>query len=67
VPSNAACSRDVALDQIEARARAIAGAVHKVGAIPARCWRQAIAERFLGERVTDQEWAKRMIERWESK
>lgn len=55
---------DLALDRIEARARSIAGAIHKRGAIPARCWRQAIAETFLGEPLRDPEWAERVIERW---
>lgn len=52
------------LDQLEARAREIAGAIHSRGAIPAKCWRQAVAERFLGEHVRDIGWAEKMIRRW---
>jgi hypothetical protein len=51
------------LDCIQARARAIGGEIHKVGCIPAWCWRQAIAEAFLGERIRDPEWAERVTKR----
>jgi hypothetical protein len=56
-----ASRREQTLDVIEARARKIGGGIHVHGAIPARCWRQAIAERFLGEPVRDPEWAERMV------
>jgi hypothetical protein len=52
------------IDAIEARAREIAGAIHQRGAIPARCWRRAIAE-ALGERAVDPAWAEQMIARWQ--
>lgn len=52
------------LDEIERRAREAAGGIHSRGAIPARYWRQAIAERFLGEPIRDPSWAERMLERW---
>ena len=57
-------SKDERLDAIERRARDIAGAIHSRGAIPARCWRQAIAEEFLGEYRRDINWAERVIARW---
>lgn len=52
------------LDSIERRAREAAGGIHVHGAIPARFWPQAIAERFLGEPIRDPNWAERMLERW---
>lgn len=61
MPDEKAASRtEQTLDTIEERARAIGGGIHVHGAIPARCWRQAIAERFLGEPIRDPEWAERM-------
>ena len=65
MPSRDAANRhQQALDMLEYRAREIAGANHSRGCIPARCWRQAIAETFLGEPIRDPEWAEKMIERW---
>lgn len=52
---------------IERRARELAGGIHARGAIPARFWRQAIAERFAAERQRkrDPEWAEATIKRWD--
>jgi len=57
-------NNEATLNALEARAREIAGAIHSHGAIPAKCWHQAIAERFLNEPVRDLSWAERMIARW---
>jgi hypothetical protein len=58
-------------DMIEARARELAGGNHVHGAIPARFWKEAIAEFWEGpsyrirpSRALHPEWAERMIARW---
>ena len=43
------------LDALEIRARELAGGIHARGAIPAKHWRAAASELFLGYRLYDNE------------